>query len=322
MAGHRFWRMAPGGAALAVLLVLSVSKRAEAQDGPIWIRQFGTADYDYVRSLAIDGSGNVYTSGWTFGDLGGPQRGGGDTWVAKYSAGGVRLWTRQLGSAAEDNAFTMAADPAGTVYVSGRTNGALAGPYRGQGDVWIAAYDPAGRLLWTRQRGTPAYEGSYGMALDGRGNLYITGSTTGAFAGAHTGGGDAYLLKYSTAGTALWSRQLGTPARDLGWADAVAADGTIYVAGDTEGSLAAASQGASDVFLARYSPAGALLWVRQFGSTAEEQTRGTATDRAGNVYVAGWTSGALAGPSSGKTDAFLAKYSAGGEMDGATRNRG
>ena len=57
-------------------------------------------------------AGNFYLTGGTYGPLGGPYRGGGDAWVAKYDAAGRPLWKRQLGTAENDAAFGVARDDA------------------------------------------------------------------------------------------------------------------------------------------------------------------------------------------------------------------
>jgi hypothetical protein len=51
-------------------------------------------------------------------------------------------------------------------------------------------------------------------------------------------------------------------------------------------------------------------WIRQFGTAGEDVGRGVSADGLGNVYVSGWTAGALAVPNpTGETTPFLARYS-------------
>jgi hypothetical protein len=54
----------------------------------LWIRQFGTTSSDYPAGAAPDGSGGVYLGGETYGDLGAPNAGGSDAWIARYDGVG------------------------------------------------------------------------------------------------------------------------------------------------------------------------------------------------------------------------------------------
>jgi hypothetical protein len=147
--------------------------------------------------VATDGKGNVYITGGTSGSLGGPQQGYEDAWVAQYSAAGVLRRKRQLGSADFDRANGVATDGKGNVYIAGQTSGSLGGPNQGSGDAWVAQYSVAGALRWTRQLGTADGDWASGVATDGDGNVYITGSTMGSLGGPNQGYEDAWIAQYS-----------------------------------------------------------------------------------------------------------------------------
>ena len=59
-------------------------------------------------------------------------------------------------------------------------------------------------------------------------------------------------------------------------------------------------------------PPGDVVWTRQFGSSAFDLAAGVATDEDGNVFVAGYTSGALVGESAGSDDAIVRAFDARG----------
>ncbi|HEX5058637.1 MAG TPA: SBBP repeat-containing protein [Kofleriaceae bacterium] len=103
-------------------------------------------------------------------------------------------------------------------------------------------------------------------------------------------------------------RQLGTSADDIARGVAIDPNGNIYVAGTTRGNLDGTSAGGYDGFVAKYNGSGALQWVRQFGTTADEGGSGAIADPSGNVYVTGYTSGSLDGTNAGATDIYLVKY--------------
>jgi hypothetical protein len=111
-----------------------------------WTRQFGTRQADEVQAVALDGSGNAYVVGWTFGTLPGQASAGTlDAFVRKVDPGGNELWTRQFGSWDSDFARSVAVGPYGDVYVVGETDGTLPGQHSAGGrDAFIRRYDPDG----------------------------------------------------------------------------------------------------------------------------------------------------------------------------------
>ncbi|UOQ52225.1 T9SS type A sorting domain-containing protein [Hymenobacter cellulosivorans] len=100
----------------------------------------------------------------------------------------------------------------------------------------------------------------------------------------------------------------------------VDAAGNFYEAGYFNAStvvdgVTLTSRGGGDGYLAKYTPAGTLAWVRQIGSTSEDGAVDVAVDAAGNVYVVGATRGTLdfgngvVLPVNGLTQGFVARYS-------------
>jgi beta-propeller repeat-containing protein len=105
-----------------------------------WTRKLGTPRRDWASATATDSDGNVYISGYTEGSLGGAAKGDVDAWLASYSAAGALRWKRQLGTAQYDTATGIGTDSNGNLYVSGTTEGSLAGANKGGSDAWLAKY--------------------------------------------------------------------------------------------------------------------------------------------------------------------------------------
>ncbi|RME71590.1 MAG: hypothetical protein D6776_09980, partial [Planctomycetota bacterium] len=82
----------------------------------------------------------------------------------------------------------------------------------------------------------------------------------------------------------------------------------LYVVGTTQGALAGPRIGGRDAFLQAYDATGKLLWQTQFGSSLDDWATAVAIDRAGNVYVAGFTDDKVAGQSAGARDAFVHRF--------------
>jgi hypothetical protein len=144
-----------------------------------------------LGGVATDPAGNVLIGGRTSTSLQGLPH----AFVAKYSAGGERLWTRQLGTPEGDAAWSVATDATGNVVISGWTFGSLGGPKQGLLDAFVAKYSPAGKRLWTRQFGTPEDDLSSGVATDAAGNVVIDGITLGSLGGPNHGDMDLFIVK-------------------------------------------------------------------------------------------------------------------------------
>ena len=158
----------------------------------------------------------------------------------------------------------------------------------------------------------------FGVSVDAEDNTYITGAVGGHLPGAperYAGDGDAFVAKFGADGAPAWVHQLGTGRADSGQGVATDPNGNVYVTGSTGGQLAGSPdsyQGGSDAFVAKYSPTGARLWVRELGSSSYDRAYAIAVDAAGYSFITGYSTGHLPGapehPSTGTQHVFVAKY--------------
>ncbi len=269
-----------------------------------WTRQFGTAELDRSHGVSADRLGNVYVSGQTYGTLEGANPSGSDAFISKYDASGTLQWTRQFGTSARHYEFTtVSADGLGDVYISGRTE-----DVSGDRDAFFTKYDASGTLQWTRQFGTSGQDASADVSADGLGNVFVSGTTTGALGESHFGDDDAYVAKYDASGTLQWTRQLGTSALDRSFGVSADGLGNVFISGYTRGSLEGTNAGGLDAFISMYDASGTLQWTRQVGTNDADRGFGVSADGLGNVYISGATGGSLGGPNAGANDAFVAKF--------------
>ena len=82
---------------------------------------FGGTAADQPKDVAVDGSGNVYTTGVFVGtvDFGAgnvTSNGGYDVFVTKRNAAGAHQWTNTFGSTSVDDGWSVAVDGSGNVY--------------------------------------------------------------------------------------------------------------------------------------------------------------------------------------------------------------
>lgn len=212
------------------------------------------------------------------------------TTVSARQLGFERTW----GGVDEDGAEGVAVAPDGSVYSTGTTFSFGAGDR----DIFLLKYAADGTLVWQRTWGTARTEPTLradDFATDvavasGDGSVYVTGFS----------GDDAFLLKFDATGTLLWQKTWGGTFTDFADGVAVAADGTIYVTGATDGF--------GDAFLVKFSPAGDLLWQRRWGGEGLDFAHDVAIAGDGSIYIAGETNSFFA------NDAFVAKFDATGTL--------
>jgi hypothetical protein len=230
-------------------------------------------------------------------------------------------WQRKLGPVDQDvSSGGVAHAASGDAIAAGYTLTPLDTEHElsASSDAFVAQYSRTGELLWIRVIGSSESDGASGVSSDSSGNVFVAGDTSGDLDGPARGFEDAFVTKLSAAGELSWTRQLGTSEPDA--AVGVSADtrGNVVVAGHTRGPLEGGirERNDADVWVAKYSTNGDLLWARQLGSSPgyDELAAGVSSDGEGNVLVAGHSFGDFAGDSAGSADAFVAKLSSAGEL--------
>jgi uncharacterized protein (AIM24 family) len=300
-----------------------------------WVQSAGSTSNDLANGIALDASGNVYITGYfygtaTFGAISKTSAGNADIFVAKYSSSGTLQWVQSAGGTSNDAATGIAVDASGNVYITGyffvtATFGATSKTSAGGSDIFVAKYSSSGTLQWVQSAGGTSSDDANGIAIDASGNVYITGyfygtATFGATSKTSAGNADIFVAKYDPVGTAWsWVESAGGTSTDAATGIAVDASGNVYITGyfystATFGVSSKTSAGSADIFIAKYSNSGTLLWVQSVGGTSIDVAFGIALDASGNVYITGYfyvtaTFGATSKTSVGSADIFLAKYS-------------
>ncbi|MDH7570044.1 MAG: hypothetical protein QHJ73_10710, partial [Armatimonadota bacterium] len=194
----------------------------------------------------------------------------------------------QYGGGGWDFPHSIAHDSRGNVLYAGAilsaqkcTFGDITTPLPpGWGSIFVVKYQPDGTAEWVRVFGGSMCQEVGGLAVDAQDNIIVAGSyfRDMAFDEIHLttpGGGsdsDAFLAKLDSTGRVVWARRAGGLSWDEGQGVSVDPDGFIYLCGEFSGDsdfggVSLTSVGSRDVFLARYSPSGKPLWVKQDGGT-------------------------------------------------------
>lgn len=221
----------------------------DSNGNQLWIRQFGSPEFEDAFGITTDSNDNVFATGWTAGDLAGKNAGVYDTWLAKYDTYGNLLWTTQFGTPNYDFAWANATDSLGNVYITGWTLGSLGGANAGLEDGFLAKYDTNGNQLWIKQFGTAGAEQTYSISIDSNNLVHVAGLTTGDFGGPNAGADDAFVAQFDSNGNLLGVNQFGTAGVDNAFGIDAKLPEQVYVSGVTNGSLGGINTGSYDAFL-------------------------------------------------------------------------
>jgi uncharacterized protein (TIGR03437 family) len=200
------------------------------------------------------GEGTIFVSGWTMGRFSEetPQVGNGDVWLAAFDQDLKFLWVEQFGSPQRDWSWDLAADEDGFVYVAGHTLGQMrgAGAYFGQGDGFVAKFDPARpsgqRLLWTRQIGTAESDEVRSLRVAGE-EILVSGHTYGDLGGRNAGESDVWFARLDKNGNVLETRQFGTEMDERAFV--LPGRNGVVLGGYSAGSMTGANKGGFDAFV-------------------------------------------------------------------------
>jgi hypothetical protein len=171
-----------------------VVRRYDLEGNAIWTRQYGTTSDEQEFSAVAD-AGGVYVGGTTRDPNGTPDTADLDALLLKYRAGGALAWTTTLGSVKDDYLYDVSLSGR-RLFTAGETTGDLPGhTSAGEGDAFLAEYQPNGTEDWVDQIGTTGNDVGQGVAAS-NGRAFLVGFTNGTFPGLiNHGATDAFVTK-------------------------------------------------------------------------------------------------------------------------------
>jgi hypothetical protein len=300
-----------------------------------WSDGYGDATSQYAYSIAADGSGNLVVTGWFAGTIdfgGGPLTGAGgqDIFLVKFDAAGNHIWSQRFGDASSQYGYDVTIDAWGNVVLVGYFSGAVdfGGGLltsAGNNDIFVAKFDAGGNHLWSHRFGDGFSQYGRAVAVDGQGNVLVTGqyySTVDFGGGPFTSAGllDIFVIKFDAGGNHLWSRSFGDGSDQYGYAIATDAADNVILTGPFAGSVnfgggVLTSAGMLDIYVVAFKSSGLHMWSHRFGDGEYQQAHGIAIDGSDNIILVGEFRGTVnfgGGPltSAGFEDIFVAKFNA------------
>lgn len=341
------------------LLVLIGTTSIMAQNNTYkWAKSIGTTTAEISQSIAVDATGNVYTTGYFQGTVDFDPGSGvtnlvsagvNDIFITKFNASGNFVWAKSMGGTSSDYSYSIAVDGTGNIYTIGYFGGtadfdpsavAVNLTSAGSFDIFISKLDTNGNYIWAKSIGSASNDAAFGLKLDVSSNIYITGyfsaiadfdPNSGVVNLTPNAGGDAFVCKLDTDGNYVWAKSIGGTSIDQGNALSLDASGNVYVIGSFSGTVDfdpssnTANMTANviqDFFICKLSTNGDYAWAKSFASATSKYGAAISIDNSGNAYIAGNFAGTVDfDPSSntanltsnGGNDIFICKLSASGD---------
>ena len=309
-----------------------------------WHTFYGGTNSSADSGIAVDSSGNVYMTGYSYASWNGPGSctiagtspcplndfsGNYDSFVLKLDTNGAYQWHTFYGSSGYDLGHGIAVDGSDNVYVTGQSDsswGLPLHPYSGGWyNLFVLKLDNSGAHQWHTFYGSSdsgALDYGNSIAVDGSGNIYVAGKSDVAWGSPinkHTVGDlNVFVLKLDNSGTYQWHTFYGPSNNNHGVGLALDSDRNIYVTGSGAGWTGTALHdwsGGWDVFVLKLNTDGIYQWHTFYGSGNDEYGYGIAVDGSSNVYVTGTGNGTWGSPLSaysGNYDVFLLKLNSSG----------
>jgi hypothetical protein len=293
-----------------------------------WAKQIGSSNADGATSSVVDVNGNVYTTGsftYTIDADPGPGEcwlssyGGYDVFISKLDASGSFVWAKQLSGTSFEVGYSIAVDASGNVYTTGTFEGTVdfnpsSGTFsmtaEGGEDIFISKLNASGGFVWAKKFSGTQYEGSNGIAVDGSGNIYITGYFEGAVDFdpgpssstliSVSNSSDIFISKLNSGGDYVWVRQIGSNMDEFAKSITVDNSGNVYTTGEFEGTVNfnpssgtfnLTSNGNYDVFISKLNSSGGFVWAAHLGGSSWDCGESIAVDGSGNVHSTGFFDG-------------------------------
>jgi hypothetical protein len=301
--------------------------KLDASGNFIWAKTMGSTIGDSGLSIALDYSGNVYTTGAFQGTVdfdpgegtfnltsAGMQ----DIFISKLDASGNFIWAKTMGSTIGDSGLSIALDYSGNVYTTGYFYGTADFDPNidtfnltssGGVDIFISKLDTYGNFLWAKALGSSNGDYGYSIAIDTLDNVFTTGyfqaivdfdPGVGTFNLTSTGGTEIFISKLDSSGNFLWAKRLGGSTDDEGHSITIDGLGNVYITGLFSGTadfdpnidtFNLTSSGGVDIFISKLDTYGNFLWAKGIGSTSSDDGRSIDIDGLDNVYTTGYFNG-------------------------------
>jgi hypothetical protein len=281
--------------------------RIDEAGNKVWDRRFGFVGDDEARSIVPAAGGGYIIAGYSRTGTPSDKTSDADYYLVKIDDAGNTIWTKRIGGFADDFATALVPAAGGGYIVAGRSNSNISGdktaPSKGAADFWIVKVDEAGEVVWDQTLGGSGLDEAYALTAAAGGGYIVGGVSASPVSGdkseGNRGGLDFWITKISETGALVWDKTFGGSADDASRSVIPAADGGYIIGGTSlssaDGDKTEPSQGSSDFWLVKFDEAGAKVWDKRFGGSAEEEGRALVRSLGASYIITGLSYSGISG---------------------------
>ncbi len=290
--------------------------RNSSVGGTQWIFSGGSSgpDRGFDIATAPDGTNVItgyYSHNAQFGNITLPSNAlSQDFFVLKLNNAGEVIWAKGFGGELGDIGYAVDIDLNGDILVTGKFRGTIdfdgitftSTPINGgelSYDTFILKMDADGNVLWAKQGQNPYESSGLDIKTDGLGNVIVCGQFSDTLTFDETHNNDifnaAFVIQFDANGNEQWFRRF-TSSQTIAYALEINSDNEIYVTGDNIGPMLFYTEDGStyfpndytyNLFLAKFSNSGDLLWLENNGSENPVSSKDIALDEQESPYITG-----------------------------------
>jgi hypothetical protein len=293
-------------------------QKLDSQKNFIWAKRLGGMDGATGRTITVDDSKNVFTTGEfyetadfdpgidTFNLI---ASGGRKCYISKLDSNGNFLWAKTIGGIYNIGFSSIKADLNGNLYLTGGfkdtidfdpDTGVYILPSAGGADIFILKLNGNGNFVWAKRIGDLYDEASAALTIDLFSNIIINGTADfdpngGVY--SLSGYEDVFILKLDSSGNFIWAKSFGGPFVDAATAVTIDSNDNVYTTGyfrysadfnpDT-GVYSLYGIGQDDIFISKLDSAGTFVWAKSIGGISMDEGCGIMVDQKENVYTTGY----------------------------------
>ncbi len=238
--------------------------KLDASGSFVWAKAMGGSGMnDYGYDIAVDATGNVYTTG-SYNVTADFDPGSGsfvltsagniDIFISKLDALGNFVWAKSMGGSQDENANSIVLDSNANIYLGGYFNGTAdfdpgvgvsSFVSLGNQDAFLSKLDASGDFVWAKRMGGSNPDGVNSVFLDSSGNIYTSGwysytvdfdpnATTFNLSGDFR---DIFMSKLDASGNLAWAKGMGGSGYDNGICITVDGNNNVYTTGSFENTV-------------------------------------------------------------------------------------
>ncbi|MBK8585241.1 MAG: T9SS type A sorting domain-containing protein [Bacteroidetes bacterium] len=237
-----------------------------------FIRTYGGINFEEFRDIVQTPDSGFMMAGITNGY----GQGSNAIYVVKTTKDGTHMWSRALGGAAADLAYSISADASGNYYIAGTSSSGGNGGY----DGYLVCLNVSGDVQWEKYYGGSDWDFIYSVKVMPDQSILLAGESY-TFS---DGGSDAWVLHLNSVGDTLWTKHFGDTGNDA-FKDINVGATAIFLAGYVDSTDANGHDG----FLVKLDYDGNEIWNQRYSNLGKDILNGSVFVPSGNIIIYGAT---------------------------------